>query len=286
MTQLLAGDRRRAYAEHLRMSAENAFTNGRGLHAQLMHELGQRIAAGELDGSEPLVPDEIGRRFGVSRTVVRETLRVLQSKGMLRARQNVGTYVQPVREWNLLDPDVIRWRLSGEQARENMRELIELRTAVEPQAAFLAAGRADEPMRQRLVDAVGDMEAASRAGDFDAFTEADVRFHSTLLGASGNIMIEQLASTIAVALRARESTLAIGGGVSSDALADHRLVAEAVVAGDAAAARSAMRALLDVGTRDVDAALRARERSRGAAAGGSAARAPRHGSGRGRSPSG
>lgn len=263
MSGVLNDTRRTAYADPLPMTAVDAFSNGRGLHAQLVHELGRRIAAGELDPSQPLVPDEIGRRFDVSRTVVRETLRVLQSKGMLRARQNVGTYIQPVGEWNLLDPDVIRWRLSGEQARQNMGELIELRTAVEPQAAFLAASRIDEPMRRRLMGAVTDMEAASRAGDFDAFTEADVRFHSTLLRASGNIMIEQLASMIAAALRARESTLAIGGGVSSDALVDHRNVAEAVVAGDENAARTAMRELLEVGTRDVDAALRARERSGG-----------------------
>lgn len=104
------------------------------------------------------------------------------------------------------------------------------------------------------------MEAASQASDFDAFTAADVLFHSALLRASGNMMIEQLASTIAAALRVRESTLAIGGGVSSDALVDHRQVAEAIAAGDGSAARAGMRALLEVGTRDVDAALRARSR--------------------------
>lgn len=253
-----------AYAVAVASTAVDAVSSVRGLHAQLVHELGRRIAAGELDPAEALVPDEIGRRFGVSRTVVRETLRVLQSKGMLRARQNVGTYIQPVEEWNLLDPDVIQWRLTGVEARRNMAELIELRTAVEPQAAFLAAGRADEPTRRRLIDAVADMEAASKAGDYDAFTDADVRFHSTLLRASGNMMIEQLASTIAAALRARESTLAIGGGVSSDALVDHRQVAQAVADGDANGARAAMQALLEVGTRDVDAALRAQDRSRGA----------------------
>jgi DNA-binding FadR family transcriptional regulator len=258
MTRSVDGRRASAYAGR---AMDDAFSNGRGLHAQLVHELGRRIAAGELDPAEPLVPDEIGRRFGVSRTVVRETLRVLQSKGMLRARQNVGTYIQPLRDWNLLDPDVIRWRLGGEQARENMAELIELRMAVEPHAAFLAASRADEPAKAALLQAVADMEAASQADDFDAFTEADVRFHSELLHASGNIMIEQLASTVATALRVRESTLVIGG-VSRDALVDHRQVAEAIMAGDGSAARSAMRALLEVGTRDVDEALRARDRRR------------------------
>lgn len=240
--------------------------NGRGLHGQLVTELGRRIAAGELDPAKPLVPEEIGRRFGVSRTVVRETLRVLQSKGMLRARQNVGTHIRPEREWNLLDPDVIRWRLEGANARENMRDLVELRMAVEPQAAHLAAGRADKATRARLLAAVADMEAAAAAGDFDAFTEADVRFHSTLFGASGNLLIEQLATTVAGALRAREETLAAGGGVSPDALADHRQVAEAVAAGDREAARVGMRALLKVFNRDVETALRVLEGDRRASA--------------------
>jgi DNA-binding FadR family transcriptional regulator len=243
------------------LTAVEHFANGRGLHGQLVHELGRRIAAGELDPAVPLVPDEIGQRFGVSRTVVRETLRVLQSKGMLRSRQNVGTHIRPEREWNLLDPDVIRWRLEGERARRNMRELVELRHAVEPQAAFLAAERAGKRERASLLEAVADMEAAAAARDFDAFTEADVRFHAELLRASGNMMIEQLARTVGAALQARAGTLEIGG-VSADALDDHRQVAEAIAAGDAAGARSAMRALLDVFTRDVEAALRKRDRRR------------------------
>jgi DNA-binding FadR family transcriptional regulator len=244
------------------MSAADGFSNGRGLHGQLVTELGRRIAAGELDPSEPLVPDEIGERFGVSRTVVRETLRVLQAKGMLRARQNVGTYIRPEQEWNLLDPDVMRWRLEGSNARRNMRDLVELRMAVEPQAAYLAATRADEATRARLLETVTDMESAAKASDFDAFTEADVRFHATLFGASGNLMIEQLATTIVAALRAREDTLAAGGGVSTDALLDHRQVAEAVAEGDQDEARIGMRALLEVFTRDVEAALGALERRR------------------------
>jgi DNA-binding FadR family transcriptional regulator len=243
------------------MTAVEQFSNGRGLHGQLVQVLGRRIAAGELDPAEPLIPEEIGRRFGVSRTVVRETLRVLQSKGMVRSRQNVGTHIRPEREWNLLDPDVIQWRLEGARARANMRELVELRHAVEPQAAFLAAERAAQADRQALLDAVGDMEAAAAARDFDAFTDADVRFHATLLHASGNMMIEQLARTVGAALKARAGTLEIGG-VSADALDDHRQVAEAIAAGDGVGARVAMRALLDVFTRDVEAALRKRDRRR------------------------
>jgi DNA-binding FadR family transcriptional regulator len=243
------------------MTSVRQSNNGRGLHGQLVDDLGRRIAAGELHPAQPLVPEDVGRRFDVSRTVVREAFRVLQSKGMVSSRQNVGTYIRPEREWNLLDPDVIQWRLEGDQARENMRELVELRHAVEPQAAFLAAERADPEACRTLTAAVDEMEAAAAARDFEAFTDADVRFHATLLRASGNMMLEQLARTVGAALRARAVTLAIGG-VSTDALDDHRQVADAITAGDGAAARAAMRALLQVFTRDVEAALRARDRRR------------------------
>src|SRR6266567_361686 len=90
-----------------------AAQRGRGLHGQLVQQLGQMIVAGELGADRPLVPEEIGHRFEVSRTVVRESLRVLEAKGLVSARPNVGTRIRPVQEWNLLDPDVIEWRAQG-----------------------------------------------------------------------------------------------------------------------------------------------------------------------------
>lgn len=119
------------------MVAQNRWS----LHARLVDTLGRRVVA---DPGLTLSPDEIGAEFGVSRTVVRETLRVLEAKGLVSARPNVGTRVRPRTDWNLFDPQVIDWRLHGPQRADQMRELLELRAGVEPMAARLAAERAGE----------------------------------------------------------------------------------------------------------------------------------------------
>src|SRR5579859_5651448 len=132
-----------------------AAQRGRGLHGQLVQQLGQMIVAGELGADRPLVPEEIGHRFEVSRTVVRESLRVLEAKGLVSARPNVGTRIRPVHEWNLLDPDVIEWRALGPFRADQAREPSELRQAFEPLAAHLVAAQSaqlPEIARTRMME--------------------------------------------------------------------------------------------------------------------------------------
>ena len=140
-------------------------SRGRGLHGQLVQQLGQMIVSGDLGADRPLVPEEIGQRFEVSRTVVRESLRVLEAKGLVSARPNVGTRVRPVSDWNLLDPDIIEWRAFGPQREGQRRELCELRWTIEPLAARLAAGQSRDDIQQRLADMVEIMGHALAQGD-------------------------------------------------------------------------------------------------------------------------
>lgn len=114
-----------------RVGRRTAGNRGRGLHGQLVQQLGQMIVSGDLGADRPLVPEEIGQRFEVSRTVVRESLRVLEAKGLVSARPNVGTRVRPVSDWNLLDPDIIEWRAFGPQRDDQRRELSELRWTID-----------------------------------------------------------------------------------------------------------------------------------------------------------
>ncbi len=168
-----------------------AAQRGRGLHGQLVQQLGQMIVAGELGADRPLVPEEIGHRFEVSRTVVRESLRVLEAKGLVSARPNVGTRIRPVQEWNLLDPDVIEWRAQGPLRGDQARELAELRQAFEPLAAHLVAergGALPEAVRARLGE-LADMLAESAAAlDAPAYARIDAEFHALLLQATDNRM--------------------------------------------------------------------------------------------------
>lgn len=230
-----------------RVGRRAAGSRGRGLHGQLVQQLGQMIVSGDLGADRPLVPEEIGQRFEVSRTVVRESLRVLEAKGLVSARPNVGTRVRPVADWNLLDPDIIEWRAFGPQRDDQRRELWELRGSIEPLAARLAAGRGRDETHQRLADMVEIMSQALAQGDSLTFSRADAEFHGVLLQSAGNRMLEHLSGIVSSALH-----VSGGGGSgcvrpSEAAVAQHQRIVEALTAGEQAAAESATRQLLSAG---------------------------------------
>ena len=235
-----------ADADMSRAARRAAGSRGRGLHGQLVQQLGQMIVSGDLGADRPLVPEEIGQRFEVSRTVVRESLRVLEAKGLVSARPNVGTRVRPVSDWNLLDPDIIEWRAFGPQRDDQRRELCELRWSIEPLAARLAVTNCREETRQRLADMVEIMSHALPQGDTLTFSRADVEFHGLLLQAAGNRMLEHLSGIVSSALQVSGGPATGCERPSETAVAHHRRIVEALDSGEAAVAESAMRQLLAV----------------------------------------
>ena len=222
-----------------------AAQRGRGLHGQLVQQLGQMIVAGELGADRPLVPEEIGHRFEVSRTVVRESLRVLEAKGLVSARPNVGTRIRPVHEWNLLDPDVIEWRALGPYRGDQARELIELRQAFEPLAAHLVAGRAGrlpEPVRARLTELSELLPEAAATGDVAGYHRADAELHALLLRATDNRMLEHLAAVVCGAL---EITGVRSYSCSPEGESDqHTTLVDRILGGDGAGAAEVVSGLL------------------------------------------
>jgi DNA-binding FadR family transcriptional regulator len=229
-----------------RVGRRAAGSRGRGLHGQLVQQLGQMIVSGDLGADRPLVPEEIGQRFEVSRTVVRESLRVLEAKGLVSARPNVGTRVRPVSDWNLLDPDIIEWRAFGPQRDDQRRELSELRWTIEPLAARLAAGHGREDVQQRLTDMVGIMGHAMSQGDALTFARADAEFHSLLIQVAGNRMLEHLSGIVSAALQVSGGPVAGCDRPTETSLAQHARIADALAAADGGAAETAMRQLLTV----------------------------------------
>lgn len=221
-------------------------SRGRGLHGQLVQQLGQMIVSGDLGADRPLVPEEIGQRFEVSRTVVRESLRVLEAKGLVSARPNVGTRVRPVSDWNLLDPDIIEWRAFGPQREDQRRELCELRWTIEPLAARLAAGHSRDEVSQRLGDMVDIMKHTLAQGDALTFSRADAEFHALLLQAAGNRMLQHLSGIVAAALQVSGGAVSGCEHPTEASIGHHQQIVDAVGAGEHAAAESAMRQLLAV----------------------------------------
>ncbi|GAA5012393.1 sporulation transcriptional regulator WhiH [Kitasatospora paranensis] len=235
-----------AESELGRVGRKTTSSRGRGLHGQLVQQLGQMIVSGDLGADRPLVPEEIGQRFEVSRTVVRESLRVLEAKGLVSARPNVGTRVRPVADWNLLDPDIIEWRAFGPQRDEQRRELFELRWAIEPLAARLAAGHGREDVQHRLVELVEIMAHTSAQGDLLAYTRADAELHGLVLQMAGNRMLEHLSGIVSCALHVSGGPSGTCERTSESAVGLHVRLVDALGTGDGTAAEAAIRALLTV----------------------------------------
>ncbi len=167
-----------------------------GLHGQVLDALGAEICSGRLAPGSVLTLEEIERRYGVSRSVGRETIRVLESMRLVISRRRVGVVVLEPAEWNLFDPRVIRWRMQSPDRREQIDSLAELRIAIEPEAARLAATRASAGQAAELVSLAGRMWAAGEENDRERFLELDVQFHALVLSCSRNPMFVQLESLV------------------------------------------------------------------------------------------
>ena len=150
-----------------------------------------------------MLAEQLEDELKVSRSVVREAVRVLQSLGLVETIKRVGIRVLPAHRWNPFDPLVIRWRLAGEGRGAQLRSLAELRSAVEPVAAELAAENAPEQLRSELVDISLAMREAGRTGEMPTFLELDIRFHSLLLSGSGNEMFANLMGQVTETLTGR-----------------------------------------------------------------------------------
>ena len=219
-----------------------------GLHADLLEKLGRLLADGELAAGTVLRTEELEARFGVSRTVAREAVRVLESMGMVTTRRRVGVTVEPRSRWNVFDPTVIRWRLAGSGQADQLRSLSELRAGFEPAAARYAAGRATPEQCGVLTGAVMDMAVHGRAGDLQAYLAADIAFHRTLLEATGNEMFGALADVVAEVLTGRTTHGLMPMNPNPAAVRLHADVAQAVQAGDPQAAHDAMTSIITEAT--------------------------------------
>lgn len=225
------------------------------LHGNVLGALGSRIVSGDLAAGRVLTLEQVGSEYGVSRSVAREAIRVLESMGLVASRRRVGITIQPRTKWNVFDPRVIRWRLDGGDRAEQLLSLSELRRGFEPVAAALAAERANPHHCRILAAAVSDMVVHGRSGDLESYLLADDVFHRTLLEASGNEMLRALDGVVTEVLAGRTHHGMMPSTPNPEAIALHDEVARAVRLRDPAAAERAMRSIID----EAAAALRAEQ---------------------------
>ncbi len=216
-----------------------------GLHARVLDLLGLSISAGELASGSIFRIEELEERYGVSRSVIREAIRVMASMGMVTSRRRVGVQVLPASEWNLYDPQVIRWRLASPGRIAQLRSLTELRTAIEPEAARLAALRAPLAGASELMGLAGKLWAAGQADDAETFLTLDIEFHRLVLSISGNEMFAKLNTLVAEVLTGRTHYGLMPQHPHNEALQLHVDVASAIQRGNADDAHDAMLRIME-----------------------------------------
>jgi DNA-binding FadR family transcriptional regulator len=207
--------------------------------------------------------DDLCRQLRVSRTILREAIKVLAAKGMLEVRRRTGTHIRPPKEWAQLDPQILAWQFEVGASAELIQSLIEVRRIIEPAAAALAAERATEETIQTMEHWLAQMERT--LGQVDAHTAADIQFHAAIFRAAGNALLEQIASTLQNALHFSFLLGSRHAGAVEASFPRHRLLAEAIARHDPAAARTVMERILEAALGDIEAVF-GRPEIRGAAA--------------------
>lgn len=229
-------------AELSRLAAEDARPQlGRNLTYGLLDSLGRAIVTGRYDHEPFPTEAELAKQHSVSRSVTREAVKMLTAKGLLSARPRQGTIVQPTASWNLFDADVLRWLLERQFSIDLLKQFNQLRVAIEPEAAALAARFATAEDRTRIAEGLERMTAAERG--LDDTLEADIAFHVAILHASRNPFYAQFREMVRTALRTSiRFTNRIKGRTAN--VADHAAVRDAIEARDSEGARVAMRNLI------------------------------------------
>jgi DNA-binding FadR family transcriptional regulator len=220
-----------------------ASVRGQNLTYTVANSIGAAIVTGVYSADNPIpIEAELCRQYGASRSVVREAVKMLTAKGLLGSRPRLGTWVQPEQHWNLLDPDVLGWLLERKYSPALLIEFTELRLAVEPGAAALAA-RVAGPEEKAAIRSAIERMAAADSGDDDPL-DSDIAFHVAVLRASRNRFYAQLTGFAATALRFSIRTTNRYKGVQLASVADHKKVADAIIGGRPVAAGEAMRKLI------------------------------------------
>lgn len=180
---------------------EKASPLPKGFARETVETLGRWIVDDRFapEGAMPTEP-QLVEALGVGRATLRDAIKVLSGKGLVRTARRYGTRVRPVEEWNLLDGDVVAWhRPDHPRMRRIFAETTEVRTILEPAAAALAAQRATDAQRETILRAARAMHPS--AGDMPALFRADCEFHVTILEATRNQVMQQMRQIILTMLR-------------------------------------------------------------------------------------
>ncbi len=219
--------------------------------AEIVAAMARMVLSGEIRPGDYLPTEaELCQKYGVSRTVIREASKVLESKGLLSIRSRVGTQVLDRANWNLLDADMVGWADNFSQKPEYIASLMEMRRIIEPAASALAAERATEDDIAVLEAAYRDMEKY-QGRNRERYAVADSDFHNAILIASRNHVLIQLGKVIRASLLALFRRTAVEGSNPRQALEMHGDIVAAIKARDPEKARRLNAHIVEESTRDL-----------------------------------
>jgi DNA-binding FadR family transcriptional regulator len=211
-------------------------------HSGAVEGLAELIVENLAQGRSLVPPEpELCNALGVSRSVVREAVRTLSAKGVIAVRRGSGTTVQPLDEWDLFDPQVLRWRFAAGITPRLVDHLIDFRLSIEPFAARKAAGTQSFPIHDLEVCYVRMMHAANGLGDF---VNADLRFHETILRGPDNPFINRIIPLINGALLLSFQHSVADPQIARQALPLHKRVVDWIAKGNPDEAERAMRGVI------------------------------------------
>jgi len=215
----------------------------RGLHGEVVHTIGLQILRGELEPGDPLPAEEaLSVDQSVSRTVLREAIRVLAAKGLVQARPKTGTRVRPRAEWNVLDPDVLAWRVEAGPDGALYEQVTEVRFGIEPQAARLSATRATDEEIAGIREAFETMESGVK--NQAVYLAGDLLFHEQILTASHNELLGHLGTVLRAVFRTMFEYTTTSQTSRRRAIPLHGAIIDRIAARDPDAAEQAMRTLI------------------------------------------
>ncbi len=214
----------------------------RSVFSQTVDRLGASLVADAFpDGMLPIEAD-LAASLGVGRNLLRESVKVLASKGLVDVKPKRGTRLRPRAEWNLLDPDVLDWIGRSAHSTRHSFDVVEFRLIVEPLAGRLAALRATDAERDAIEAACLALEAC--AGEPALIAERDLAFHGAIHLASHNALLGSIGALLGIAMQTQVRTTTDHPGAFERGLALHREVTQAIRQRDAAWAEDAARRLV------------------------------------------
>ncbi len=217
--------------------------SSRRIHVQVAKEIASKILTGELKEGEKLPSElELCEKFGISRTALRESTKLLSAKGLIESKPKVGTNVTARHHWHFLDPQFLDWVKDTDNVQRFLTQFLGLRKAIEPEACSMAARNASIEHRKALSVCISNMKQAAFNHDYTAWTHNDHAFHKTIFLATANPFYVPFANILESLFKTFIDEAAVGGRFCIE---EHGDIYDAIMTGDADSAKVASRQLLD-----------------------------------------